>query len=158
MKIRLLRLADNKLLADAIRDVLLEMTVPAIGTAFADRELHDMYQTYLIPRSIYYVVESEKKILGGAGIMPLNKGPEHVCELQKMYIRPSARGMGIGFNLLNRCLSFAKKNKFTVCYLETMPNMLDAQKLYKKNGFEYIDNPMGDTGHFSCPVWMTRKL
>ena len=26
--------------------------------------------------------------------------------------------------------------------IETMPNMLDAQKLYLKYGFEYIDSPM----------------
>jgi len=44
------------------------------------------------------------------------------------------------------------------CYLETMPYMTDAQKLYKKFGFEYIDAPMGCTGHTSCPVWMLKDL
>ncbi len=45
-----------------------------------------------------------------------------------------------------------------LCYLETMPYMLDAQELYRKNGFVYINKPMGDTGHYSCPVWMTKEL
>ena len=158
MEIRLLTSADNKFLANAIRDVLLEMRVPLEGSAFADTELDNMYETYLAPRSIYYVVEFKKKILGGAGITTLNKGSSHICELQKMYIKPIARGKGVGSDLLNLCLSFAKKNKFTLCYLETMPKMLDAQKLYKRNGFKYINKPMGETGHFSCPIWMTKKL
>jgi putative acetyltransferase len=36
--------------------------------------------------------------------------------------------------------------------------MKAAQKLYTRNGFEYIDGPLGDTGHFSCPVQMLRNL
>ncbi len=158
MKIRKLQPSDNLQLANAIIEVLKEMDVPTKGTAFADKELENMYEAYRVSRSIYFVVESNKKILGGAGIMPLNKGPEDTCELQKMYLNPKARGQGIGYNLLNRCMSFARNNGFSTCYLETMPYMLDAQKLYKKNGFEYINSSMGDTGHYSCPVWMTKKL
>jgi len=158
LKIRELKLSDNLQLAKAIREVLKEMKVPAEGTVFADKELDNMYEAYHVSRSIYFVVESDKQILGGAGIMPLNKGPKNICELQKMYLNPKARGQGIGSNLLKRCISFARKNNFALCYLETMPYMIDAQKLYKKNGFEYINSPMGDTGHYSCPVWMTKKL
>jgi putative acetyltransferase len=33
-----------------------------------------------------------------------------------------------------------------------------AQKLYNKVGFEYLDKPLGNTGHTSCPVWMLKKL
>jgi len=39
-----------------------------------------------------------------------------------------------------------------------MPFMIDAQKLYKKVGFENIAAPMGSTGHVSCPVWMLKDL
>ena len=39
-----------------------------------------------------------------------------------------------------------------------MPNMLDAQMLYLKYGFEYINYPMGDTGHSACPIWMIKPL
>jgi putative acetyltransferase len=36
--------------------------------------------------------------------------------------------------------------------------MTAAQKLYKKNGFKKINTPMGNTCHYSCDVWMIRKL
>ena len=158
MKIREVIKPDNPHLAIIIRGVLKEMKVPTKGTAYADKELDNMYQAYSVPRSRYFVVEFGDQILGGAGIMPLNKGAKNICELQKMYLHPKARGKGVGSNLLKLCLSFARENNFSLCYLETMPYMLDAQELYRKNGFVYINKPMGDTGHYSCPVWMTKEL
>jgi putative acetyltransferase len=39
-----------------------------------------------------------------------------------------------------------------------MPNMLKAQKLYLKKGFKYLDNPLGNTGHNACPVWLIKNI
>ena len=83
---------------------------------------------------------------------------ETICELQKMYFLPEARGLGIGSQMMEICLQAAKDFGFKKCYLETMPFMHDAQKLYKKVGFDYICSPMGNTGHVSCPVWMLKEL
>ena len=102
--------------------------------------------------------EKAGDIFGGAGLAPLKDGAPNVCELQKMYFMPDARGKGKGKEMIHKCLSFARAQKFDLCYIETMPNMLDAQTLYKKVGFEYIQHPMGNTGHSSCPVWMTKSL
>ena len=71
---------------------------------------------------------------------------------------PEARGRGIGSQMMQKCLEFAKNSGFAKCYLETMPYMDDARKLYRKVGFETIDKPMGDTGHYSCSVWMLKDL
>ncbi len=51
-----------------------------------------------------------------------------------------------------------KKRTYKNCYLETMPYMEAAQKLYKKNGFTNLEGPIGNTGHYSCNVWMLKKL
>ena len=158
MLIRPIELKDNQQLALAIRAVLIEMGVPKIGTAYEDKELDEMYETYDANRSRYFIIEKAGDILGGAGIAPLKDGAPNVCELQKMYFMPDARGKGKGKEMIHKCLSFARAQKFDLCYIETMPNMLDAQTLYKKVGFEYIQHPMGNTGHSSCPVWMTKSL
>jgi putative acetyltransferase len=55
-------------------------------------------------------------------------------------------------------LEKAKEFGFEKCYLETLPNMLAAQKLYQKVGFQYLEEPLGCTGHSSCPVWMIKEL
>jgi putative acetyltransferase len=158
MLIRPIELKDNQQLALAIRAVLIEMGVPKVGTAYEDKELDEMYETYDADRSRYFVIEKAGDILGGAGLAPLKDGAPNVCELQKMYFMPDARGKGKGKEMIHKCLSFARAQKFDLCYIETMPNMLDAQTLYKKVGFEYIQHPMGNTGHSSCPVWMTKSL
>ena len=158
MLIRPIELKDNQQLALAIRAVLIEMGVPKVGTAYEDKELDEMYETYDANRSRYFIIEKAGDILGGAGIAPLKDGAPNVCELQKMYFMPDARGKGKGKEMIHKCLSFARAQKFDLCYIETMPNMLDAQTLYKKVGFEYIQHPMGNTGHSSCPVWMTKSL
>jgi len=117
-----------------------------------------MFEEYNKPRSVYYVVESDGRIVGGAGVAPLANEAEIYCELQKMYFLPETRGKGIGSQMMEQCLQSARDFGFEKCYLETMPFMLDAQKLYKKVGFENICSPMGSTGHTSCPVWMLKDL
>ena len=154
MIIRAIQAQDNQQIAHVIRQVLLEFDVPKVGTAFADPQLDFMFEAYNESKSAYYVVEQEGKIIGGAGISPLQNSNENICELQKMYFLEEARGKGIGLKMIHKCIEKARELGFEKCYLETMPNMEDAQKLYKKVGFEYICSPLGNTGHNSCPVWM----
>ena len=149
---------DNAQVAQVVRKVLEDMGVPKVGTAYADKALDDMFGEYNVPRATYFVVEHQGKIIGCAGIAQLQNHDGNVCELQKMYFLEEARGKGIGSEMIQVCLQRAKEFGFEECYLETMPYMEAAQKLYQKNGFEYIDAPMGNTGHYSCPVWMLKKL
>jgi len=157
--IRRINAADNKQVAALIRSVFDELDVPKVGTAYQDKELDSMFEAFkAMPRGEYYVIVEEDIIIGCAGIAPLANQKENICELQKMYFSPIARGRGLGKKLIAICLEQAKKFGFEQCYLETMPYMKAAQALYKKNGFEYIDAPMGCTGHNSCPVYMLKDL
>lgn len=157
-KIRKIESKDNQAVAQLIRAVFDELNIPKVGTAYADAYLDFMFEEYNKPKSVYFVVENRGRIVGGAGVAPLENIAETICELQKMYFLPEARGLGIGSQMMYNCLQAAKDFGFEKCYLETMPFMHDAQKLYKKVGFEYICSPMGSTGHVSCPVWMLKEL
>ena len=156
--IREIRPEDNKQVAKVIRKVLVDLGAPKVGTAYADKALDCMFENYNLPKATYFVVEENGEILGCAGIAQLEHYQGNVCELQKMYFLKSARGKGIGTLMLNACLDRAKEFGFEKVYLETMPYMKAAQKLYQKFGFEYIDSRMGDTGHYSCPVFMLKKI
>ncbi len=158
MIIREIQKEDNEQVAAVIRQVLIELNVPKVGTAYADPQLDSMFEAYENVKSVYYVIENKRKIMGGAGIMQLENSDSTVCELQKMYFLPEARGLGLGTQLMEKCLWSATTFGFEKCYLETMPYMIAAQTLYKKVGFEYICAPMGNTGHTSCPVWMLKDL
>ncbi len=157
--IREIQKQDNVSIAAVIRKVLEDLNVPKVGTAYADPQLDWLFESYnQLPKSLYFVVEKEGRIIGGAGIGPLENEAESVCELQKMYFLEEARGLGLGAKIIEKCLQAAKEFGYEKCYLETMPFMDAAQKLYQKNGFEYLSTPMGNTGHSSCPVWMLKKL
>lgn len=156
--IRKITKADNTDVALVIRKVLVELGVPKVGTAYADTALDHMFENYDEPKAAYFVVEEDGEILGCAGVAQLENYEGNCCELQKMYFLEAARGKGIGSQMMATCLSVAKEFGFEQCYLETMPYMEAAQKLYVKSGFDYIDAPMGNTGHYSCPVWMLKTL
>lgn len=158
MKIRDIRKEDNAAVAEIIRFVLTEFSVPKEGTAFADLSLDAMYEEYNRSDSKYFVVENEGRILGGSGIFPLSGEESQICELQKMYFLEEIRGIGMGRRLIEHCLNQARLSGYKYCYLETLPKMTAAQELYKKTGFRYLHKPLGNTGHHACTVWMIKDL
>lgn len=156
--IREIQPKDDAALAKVIREVILEMGAPKVGTAYEDKATDNMYQQYQKPTSIYYVVTHKNKVVGGAGIAQLDNFEGSTCELQKMYFLPIARGKGLGSKLIKQCLEKAKDLGFTNCYLETLPYMQAAVKLYKRNGFINLEKPMGNTAHYNCNVWMIKEI
>lgn len=158
VSIRPVEQSDDRALASVIRKALAEYEAPACGSALGDPELDFMAQAYSGDRSVYFVAEVGGKILGGAGIAQLENADEDTCELRKMYLAKEARGKGIGKMLMEVCLRKAREFGFRFCYLETFPTMTDAQNLYKKSGFYYLNARKGGTGHSACNVWMQRDL
>jgi putative acetyltransferase len=158
LRIRLIEKTDNTVIADIIRLVMTEFQAVGCGYSINDSEVDDMYSAYAPERSAFYVVELDDRILGCGGFGPLTGATEDTCELRKMYFKSELRGLGVGAQLLKLCLQEATKAGFRHCYLETMDTMEQAQRLYGKHGFEYLDKPMGETGHSSCGTWMARKL
>ena len=151
MLIREIQKKDNSSIASAIRQVFILDNFPKTGTAFEDEQLDFMFENYQKEDAIYFVIEDNGKVIGGAGISRLEQSSMTVCELQKMYFLDEARGKGLGFKIVLKCLEKAKEFGFEKCYLETLPQMLIAQHIYRKVGFEYLC-------HRSCPVWMLFDL
>ena len=158
LQIRLIESQDNTEVADIIRLVMTEFKAVGCGYSINDAEIDDMHHAYSSPNSEFYVVVLDDKVRGCGGYAPLNGGDEDTCELRKMYFRAELRGLGVGTQLLELCLERAARAGFHNCYLETMDGMQQAQRLYGKYGFKYLDKPMGDTGHSSCGTWMAREL
>ena len=156
--IREIQPGDNPGMAGIIRGVFEELNVPKTGTAYEDVSLDNMYDFFKAENCAYWVITDGENIWGGGGIAPLQGSDSNICELQKMYFKPELRGSGWGREMLKKALDTARTMGYEFCYLETMPYMEAAQKLYRNHGFQYLDKPMGATGHTACPVWMQRKL
>ncbi len=119
--IRPIKKEDNKAIAKVIRRVLIDLGIPKVGTAYADKALDCMFETYNAQKAIYFVVQSGEDIIGGAGISQLENYQGNICELQKMYFLEEARGQGLGEVVMQNCLEKAREFGFEQCYLETMP-------------------------------------
>ncbi len=154
--IRTIRPGDNSAVETVIRSCLKEFGADHEGTAWADPDLGRFSEVYAAEGSRYWVAEMDGQIVGGVGIGPLPGAPG-ICELQKMYCLPAARGRGIAARLLAQAIAFARRH-YRQCYLETLPNMTAAQKFYAKNGFVRTDKAPVQTAHFLCDVRFIRDL
>jgi len=159
INIRTIEEKDNKAVANVIRSTLKEFGANHPGTVYYDESTDHLFESFnTTPRSVYYVAEFEKQIIGGAGIFPSPGLPQDTCELVKMYLLPPARGMGLGRNLIQKCIDYAASAGYQQIYLESMPELKKALTIYEKFGFEYLKGPMGNTGHFGCELWMIKQL
>ena len=157
--IRSIQKADNQAMAAIIRRTLEEFGANRPGTVYFDEVTDHLYELFSqTPGSFYLVAEQAGNIIGGAGIFPTNGLPPATCELVKMYLSPDARGLGLGRKMIEECIAWAKKEGYTQVYLETMPELKKAVSVYEKFGFEYLQAPMGNTGHNGCDIWMLKKM
>lgn len=157
--IRPIQPQDNALLALIIRQTLEEFGANHPGTVYYDPTTDALYELFSgTEGAAYFVAEHEGTIVGGGGIYHSKGLPSDTCELVKMYLLPTVRGIGLGKKIISECIAFARSKGFRNIYIETMPELGQAMKTYEKFGFRYLDGPMGDTGHFGCDRWMLLKL
>ena len=149
---------DDAAVATIIRAVMPEFGAVGCGFAINDPEVDWMSQAYAEPRSAYFVVERDGRVIGGGGIAPLDGGDGATCELRKMYFLPEARGIGAGTAMIARCLQAAGDAGFIRCYLETLGGMDAAMRLYERTGFHRLDAPLGATGHGGCNTFYLLDL
>ena len=156
-KIREIQAKDNKEVENVIRTCLIEFGGNHEGTAWTDPNLGRFSEIYNTEGNKYWIAEDENGIIvGGVGIGSLNV-IDNVCELQKMYCLKEARGTKASHMLIKIALEYAKKY-YDKCYLETLQNMIAAQKFYEKYGFKRLEKPLLETGHFACDVCYLKDL
>ncbi|MEJ2900456.1 GNAT family N-acetyltransferase [Acinetobacter sp. NS-4] len=159
-QIRPIQAQDNAEIAAIIREVSKEFGLaPESGFAVADPILDHLYTVYDQPNAKYWVIENQQgRIVGGGGLSTL-KGDPTILEIQKMYFLPEVRGLGFATQLLENAFQFTLLQGFKSCYLETTKELWQAVKLYEKLGFQYLDQPKGNTGHsHACEIWMEKRL
>ncbi len=149
---------DNTQMEQVIRACFHEFKIPLKGTAYEDNETPNMFDSYQNKNDIYFVIDADGEVLGGGGVKPLKDFEGDVCEIQKMYFSPKVRGKGYGKLLFEKCLKEAKNLGYKKCYLESASQLKAAIHIYESYGFNHLDEPMGNTGHFSCGIWMIKDL
>jgi putative acetyltransferase len=156
--IREIRPGDNPVLSKIVKSTLAEFGANHPNTVYFDPTTDALYELFQQPGAVYNVAEIGGKIVGGGGIFPTEGLPAGTCELVKMYLLPEARGLGLGRILIEKCLEQAKALGYKNVYLESMPELKQALKVYEKFGFDYLKGPMGNSGHTGCSLWMIKQV
>jgi putative acetyltransferase len=149
---------DNAPLAELIRKVFREFKIDMPGTVYDDPTTDNLFELFQTKKSAYWVAEENGQLLGGCGIFPTPGLPEGCAELVKFYLSPHARGEGIGRLLMQVNNNTARSQGYDQLYLESFPQLEGAVSIYEKQGFEYLNAPLGNSGHHACTIWMVKEL
>jgi putative acetyltransferase len=149
---------DNRIIAELIRNVMREFKIDRPGTIYTDPTTDNLYELFETPKSIYWLFEENGIISGGCGIYPTKDLPEGCAELVKFYVLAESRGKGFGKQLMQKCLASAEEFGYAQIYLESLPELQNAVRIYEKSGFKKIEIPLGNSGHHACSLWMVKNL
>lgn len=88
------------------------------------------------PRSSFYIAEASGLDVGIGGLKSVSK---EVAELKRMYVAPSARGLGVGTAILTRLIDDAHAFGYGTQRLESAAFMVQAHALYRRFSFVEIE-------------------
>lgn len=151
--------ADNAAIAEIVRESFRENKVDHLeGISLHDPGLETLAEIYSHHHSGYWVAEADGEILGGAGLAPLAGADGDYCEMQKLFFKSKVKGNGLGRRMVALILQEAPKRGYKYCYLETLPELKAAVRLYEAFGFRHLKSALGNTGHNSCEIHMLKSL
>jgi GNAT superfamily N-acetyltransferase len=87
-----------------------------------------------------YVAEVDGVVVGVGGLKRLS---DSVGEIKRMFVRPAARGLGVGRAIIEQLIADAREMRFEAVYLESASFMHPAHALYRSVGFVPSDSYAG---------------
>ena len=110
------------------------------------QELEQFEIQYAPPTGAFLLARHGDAFVGCVGLRKLS---DTVGEIKRLYVAPSARGLGLGEALVRGIVDEGKRLKYARLVLDTLPSMLAAQSLYRAMGFRpvapYRHNPVAGT-------------
>ena len=78
------------------------------------------------------------------------------CEMKRLYVRPEFRSLGLGRQLVDRVIAEARVIGYAQMFLDTLPTMQGAQRMYERFGFKdvppYRHNPIAGTRYLGLDL------
>lgn len=145
---------------DSIRHLFLEYADSlGIDLCFQgfEQELADLPGDYAEPRGCLLVARVDGEIAGCCALRPLDDADyPGASEMKRLYVRKAFRGFGLGRQLAEATLDFARRSGYTCVLLDTLDDMESARVLYGDLGFAeippYYHNPIAGAHYLKADL------
>lgn len=123
-----------------------------------DDELAGLPGKFAAPRGCVLLASNGERddVDGIVGCVAMRPIDDTTCEMKRLYVRPAARGLKVGRQLVNRICATAKEAGYRRMRLDTLPSMQAALGLYASLGFEpieaYVFNPIPGAIYLECDL------
>jgi ribosomal protein S18 acetylase RimI-like enzyme len=99
------------------------------------RELETLPGDYTPPAGRLLLARDDEEAAGCIALRPIDG---EICEMKRLYVRPTFRGSGLGRMLVDRIISEARQAGYRQMRLDSLPTMQAAISLYRRLGFRDI--------------------
>lgn len=118
-----------------------------------DAELAALPGKYAAPQGCLLLAVVDGRTAGVVGLRPLKDG---VCEMKRLYVRPSFRGHALGRHLAVAAVDAAREIGYAMMRLDTLPDMRAARVIYDFLGFvegpAYYRNPLDGVSYLELDL------
>ncbi len=122
-----------------------------------DDELANLPGDYAEPRGALLLARVDGQIAGCCALRPMDSADyPNACEMKRLYVRTTFRGLGLGRQLAESIMDAARIAGYDYVLLDTLDDMEAARTLYEDLGFvdipPYYHNPIAGAHYLKAEL------